>query len=204
MDASAELGRSTKVWKGGRVYTKGVGPSTTLAWPGWKEPDIPVEVDTAWLETSRTDTVKELPGYSVQNSPSGSFLSWGGPAGRGGIVWYCVNGIPQKDTRDWGTVLRTPVAFVSYRRLSSQFQFSLSAVTLVYLSQWFTPHIDMYDPLPGPSLCWALSHVWCREWSEESLRQMRVSLLPSAAYYDNKVLNNFLCFSPLPFWIPSS
>ncbi len=25
--------------------TKGVGPSTTLAWPGWKQPDIPVEVD---------------------------------------------------------------------------------------------------------------------------------------------------------------
>ena len=32
---------------------KGVGPSTTLAWPGWKQPDIPVEVDTAPLETSR-------------------------------------------------------------------------------------------------------------------------------------------------------
>jgi hypothetical protein len=32
--------------------------------------------------------------------------------------------------------LRTPVAFVSYRRLSSQFQISLSSVTLVYLSQW--------------------------------------------------------------------
>ncbi len=25
--------------------TKGVGPSTTLAWPGWKQPDIPVKVD---------------------------------------------------------------------------------------------------------------------------------------------------------------
>jgi hypothetical protein len=30
---------------------KGVGPSTTLAWPGWKQPDIPVEVDTGRLET---------------------------------------------------------------------------------------------------------------------------------------------------------
>ncbi len=30
---------------------KVVGPSTTLAWPGWKQPDIPVEVDTARLET---------------------------------------------------------------------------------------------------------------------------------------------------------
>jgi hypothetical protein len=34
--------------------TKGVGPGPTLAWPGWKQPDIPVEVDTDTdlLETS--------------------------------------------------------------------------------------------------------------------------------------------------------
>ncbi len=57
-----------------RVIDKGVGSSTTLAWPDWKQPDIPVEVDTARLETSRTDTVKGLPGYPVQNCPSGSFL----------------------------------------------------------------------------------------------------------------------------------
>jgi hypothetical protein len=35
-----------------RVFLKGVGPSTTLAWPGWKQPDIPEEVDTARLKTS--------------------------------------------------------------------------------------------------------------------------------------------------------
>jgi hypothetical protein len=35
--------------------TKGVGPDKTLAWPGWKQPDIPVEVDTDRLETSRTE-----------------------------------------------------------------------------------------------------------------------------------------------------
>ncbi len=34
---------------------KGVGPNTTLAWPGWKQPDIPVEVDTDRLETSPTE-----------------------------------------------------------------------------------------------------------------------------------------------------
>ncbi len=57
------------------VITTGVGPSTTLTWPGLKQPDIPpVEVDTARLETSHTDTVKELPGYSLQNCPSGNFL----------------------------------------------------------------------------------------------------------------------------------
>ncbi len=37
------------------VLTKGVGADTTLAWAGWKQPDIPVEVDTYRLETSRTE-----------------------------------------------------------------------------------------------------------------------------------------------------
>jgi hypothetical protein len=35
----------------------------------------------------------------------------------------------------WTACVHFPV--VSYRRLSAQFQFSLSADTLVYLSQWF-------------------------------------------------------------------
>jgi hypothetical protein len=34
------------------LLTKGVGRGPTLAWPGWKQPDIPVEVDTDRLETS--------------------------------------------------------------------------------------------------------------------------------------------------------
>jgi hypothetical protein len=34
---------------------KGVGPGPTLAWPGWKQPDISVEVDTDRLETSRSE-----------------------------------------------------------------------------------------------------------------------------------------------------
>ncbi len=37
------------------VRCKGVGPGPTLAWPGWKQPDIPVEVDTDRLETSRSE-----------------------------------------------------------------------------------------------------------------------------------------------------
>jgi hypothetical protein len=40
---------------------------------------------------------------------------------------------PQKATLD---SMRTLSLFVSYRRLSAQFQFPLSAVTLEYLSQW--------------------------------------------------------------------
>jgi hypothetical protein len=35
------------------VEPKGVGPSATLAWPGWKQSDIAVEVDTDRLETSQ-------------------------------------------------------------------------------------------------------------------------------------------------------
>ena len=77
------------------VLAKGVGPGMTLAWPGWKQSDIAVEVDsklagsknvmqTVYYSTSLvlksrvllmfTDMVEELPGYPVQNSPSGSFL----------------------------------------------------------------------------------------------------------------------------------
>jgi hypothetical protein len=37
----------------GLVTPKGVGPGLTLAWPGWKQSDIAVEVDTGRLETSR-------------------------------------------------------------------------------------------------------------------------------------------------------
>ncbi len=88
---------SGKIKKG--CVIKGVGPGPTLAWPGWRQPDIPVEVDTdlyskragsknvmqtvsystSLVLNSRvllmyTDTVEELQGYPVQNSPSGSFL----------------------------------------------------------------------------------------------------------------------------------
>jgi hypothetical protein len=43
------------VYKEERITTKGVGRGPTLAWPGWKQPDIPVEVDTDRLETSRSE-----------------------------------------------------------------------------------------------------------------------------------------------------
>ena len=36
-----------------RGTSKGVGPGMTLAWPGWKQSDIALEVDTGRLETSR-------------------------------------------------------------------------------------------------------------------------------------------------------
>ncbi len=104
---------------------KGVGPSTTLAWSGWKQTDIPVEVDTARLETRWFKN-----GFSkcvLLYYPSSEFEStfnayWNGvgaaglscrelpiwefPFLRGGCrqwgnsIWYCVNGMPQKDTLD--------------------------------------------------------------------------------------------------------
>ncbi len=81
------------------VWSKGVGPSTTLAWPGWKQPDIAVEVDLARLYTSRfkkscvncellyTDRMKELPGYHVHAELSiWEFPFLRGPVGRGGFL----------------------------------------------------------------------------------------------------------------------
>jgi hypothetical protein len=35
------------------VHTKGVGPGPTLAWPGWKQPDISVKVDTGRLKAGQ-------------------------------------------------------------------------------------------------------------------------------------------------------
>ncbi len=51
-------------------------------------------------------------------------------------VWLEALMTPQNATLD---SLRTLSWFVSYRRLSSQFQFSVSAVTLGYLSRWCEP-----------------------------------------------------------------
>jgi hypothetical protein len=50
------------------------------------------------------------------------------------ILCEWVNGMPQKDTVDRAAY---NCMLISYRRLSPQFQFSLSGVTLVYLSQWY-------------------------------------------------------------------
>ncbi len=85
-------------------------------------------------KTPASGTVKELPGYPVQNSPSVSFLSLGGGCRQGrNSIWYCVNGMPQKETLDKAAFT---CLLVFYQCLSPLFQFSLSAVTLVYLSQW--------------------------------------------------------------------
>ncbi len=47
-DRGVQGRRGRKGAEGIRYFkNKGVGPSTTSAWPGWKQPDIPVEVDTA-------------------------------------------------------------------------------------------------------------------------------------------------------------
>jgi hypothetical protein len=61
-----ELRHARKAWPGALVDTyvlsgsnihcdlaKGVGPGPTLAWPGWKQSDISVKVDTARLEAGQ-------------------------------------------------------------------------------------------------------------------------------------------------------
>ncbi len=139
------------------VHTKGVGPGMTLAWPGWKQSDIAVEVDTGRLETSRFK--KCCANCVLLYFPSTEFKSafnvyWhgGGAAGLSGTelsiwefpflrgvcwqgwtrIWYCEKGMPQKDTLD---NLRTPVCF---RILSSSFTsvsvFSVSCYSILSIS----------------------------------------------------------------------
>jgi hypothetical protein len=109
------------------LHTKGVGPSTTLTWPGWKQPVFLVKVDTARLETSRTDTVKGLAGYPVQKVHLGVSFLEGGPAGRG--EWYMI-------LCEWGCARRKPwnVAYtckLSYPIIVSHLSFNFLCLVLL-------------------------------------------------------------------------
>ncbi len=139
------------------VTHKGVGPGMTLAWPGWKQSDIAVEVDTGRLETSwfkKCYAICVLLHFTSTEFKSAFNVYWhgGGAAGlsctelsiwefhflRGVCwqvwtrIWYCEKGMPQKDTLD---NLRTPVCF---RILSSSFTsvsiFSVSYYSIVSIS----------------------------------------------------------------------
>ncbi len=81
-------------------------------------------------KTPASDTVMALPGYPELSI--WEFFLRGVCRQGGNSIWYCVNGMPQKDTLDRAAYT---CLLVSYRRLSPQLQFSLSGVTLVYLSQ---------------------------------------------------------------------
>jgi hypothetical protein len=86
-------------------------------------------------KTPASDTVKELPGYPVQNSPSENY-SWGGAVGRLEIVYDIVwMGCLRRTLRAAYTCM-----LVSCRRLSPQFQCSLSAVSLHAVSISMVPH----------------------------------------------------------------
>ncbi len=113
-------------------------------------------------KTPASDTVKKLPGYPVQNSPSWNY-SWGGGCWQGGnSMWPCVTGMPQKDTLDRAAYT---CMLISYRRLLSQFQFSLSGVTLVYLSQWSGSKVQA-SRLRKVQYCMCVSW-WC--WMRGSI-----------------------------------
>ncbi len=75
-----------------------------------------------------TDTVKEVPGYPVQNSPCGSFLFWGGSVGRGGnSICYCLNGMPRR--KPWKMCVNL-FAFVFY--VVSHLSFNFLCLLLLY------------------------------------------------------------------------
>ncbi len=124
------------VWK-----TKGVGPSTTLARPGWKQPDISVKVDTERLEKFCTTLVLNVYWHGVRSYRvilyrtvhlGVSFFEGGLSAGGEYYMISCEWDVPEGHPGQCRVHL---YAFVSYRRLLPLFQFSLSGVTLVYLSQ---------------------------------------------------------------------
>ena len=85
-------------------------------------------------KTHVSETVKELPGYPVQNSPSGNYF-WGGPAGRGGIVYDIVwRRCPRRTP--W-MMLRTPVC--SYPIIVTHLSFNFLCLLLlysIYLNVW--------------------------------------------------------------------
>ncbi len=151
------------------VPSKGVGPSMTLAWPGWKQSDIAVEVDTGRLETSRFK--KCCANCVLFYFPSTEFKSafnvyWhgGGAAGlsctelsiwefpvlrgvcwQGWIsIWIERRGCPRRTPCN----LRTPVCF---RILSSSFTsvsiFSLSCYSIVSISAVPSVLFHWYDVL---------------------------------------------------------
>ncbi len=77
--------------------------------------------------------VKELSGYPVQNCPSGISLFWGGPVGRGGIVYDTVwMGCPRRTP--W-IMLRRPVCFrILSSPLTSVSIFSVCCYSIVSIS----------------------------------------------------------------------
>ncbi len=75
-----------------------------------------------------TDTVKELPGYPVRNSPSGGFLLWGGALGSEGVVYDIAwRRCPRRTP--W-MMLRTPVC--SYPIIVTHLSFNFLCLLLLY------------------------------------------------------------------------
>jgi hypothetical protein len=163
------------------ILTKGLGPGTILAWPGWKQPDISVKVDTARLEAGQFKkccmecVILYYPSTEFQitfnvywHGEGAAGLSctelciWEFPSLRGGGgggwkwrggIWYYENGMPQKDALD---NLRTPVCF---RILSTSFTsvsiFSVWCYSSVSISMILT------NVLNSDCICWPLNLSLC-------------------------------------------
>jgi hypothetical protein len=93
---------------------------------------------------------------------------------------------PPKETLD---SLRTISWFISNWRLSSQFQFSLSAVTLGYLSQW----------LGRTALMLCFSRIHYSEYVQKTLLiTFFLSLLFCSFNSDQRTATDFFYFTSLP------
>jgi hypothetical protein len=148
--------------------TKGVGPGMTLAWPGWKQSVIAVEVDTGRLENSRFKKcyanclLLYFPSTEIK-SAFNVYWHGGGAAGlsctelsiwefpflRGVCwqgwtsIWYCEKGMPQKDTLN---NLGTPVCFrIPSSSFTSVSIFSVSCYSIVSISVGRTSYERQYE-----------------------------------------------------------
>ncbi len=145
-----------------KVHTKGVGPGLTLAWPGRRQPDIPVEVDTDRLQTSRFK--KCYANYVLLYFPSTEFKSafnvywhgggaaglsctelsiWefpflGGPVGRGGMYMILCEGDAPEGHPGWccvhlcARILSSSLTSVS---IFSVCWYSIVSISMVHTSR---------------------------------------------------------------------
>ncbi len=145
-----------------------------------------------------TDTVTELPGYPVQNSPSGSFLLWGGALGSEGVVYDIVwRRCPRRTP--W-MMLRTPVC--SYPIIVTHLSFNFLCLLLlysIYLNgkniligvDW--PHV--HKKTPPPQL----------RWRNRYLQYLYYAHVYNAVYRHVFLLisSHFTLLSPIIFFTPT-
>jgi len=114
-------------------------------------------------KTPASNTVKELPRYPVQNSPSGNYF-WGGPAGRGGIVYNIVwRRCPRRTP--W-MMLRTPVC--SYPIIVTHLSFNFLCLLLLYSICLNGVNCTLYSHIHGHIHTSSILLCLCQSWFIEN------------------------------------